>query len=48
MTVIVIATPARILGKSTVSPNDSVEFSPPQIFAQDRRAATKCAGFYAE
>ena len=45
MTVIVIATPARILGKSTVSPNDSVEFLPPRILAGVCRAATNAQDF---
>ena len=48
MTVIVNVTPAWIRGKSTVSPNDGVEFLLPRIFARVRRAAAKCAGFGAE
>jgi hypothetical protein len=43
MTVIVNVTPAWIRGKSTVSPNDSVEFLPPRILARVRGAAAKCA-----
>ena len=48
MTVIVNVTPAWIRGKSTVSPNDSVEFLPSRILARVRGAAAKCAGFCAE
>ena len=48
MTVIVNVTPAWIRGKSTVSPNDSVEFLPPRILARVRSAAAKCAGFCLE